>query len=75
MIAYNLLRMIGQESLKHKQPEKRKVRRRRLRTVIGNLVLCASHVTRHARQTVMALGRSNTWRQAFQGIWRRFVFT
>ena len=42
MIAYNLLRMIGQESLKHKQPEKRKVRRRRLRTVIGNLVLCAS---------------------------------
>ena len=33
MIAYNLLRMIGQESLKHKQPEKRKVRRRRLRQV------------------------------------------
>ena len=34
MIAFNLLRMIGQESLKHKQPIKRKVRRRRLRTVI-----------------------------------------
>ena len=75
MIAYNLLRMIGQESLKHKQPEKRKVRRRRLRTVIENIVRCASHITRHARQTVMALGRSNTWRHAFWGIWRRFVFT
>ena len=73
MIAYNLLRMIGQESLKHKQPEKRKVRRRRLRTVISNLVLCASHVTRHARRTVMALGRSNTWRQAFWGIWNQFA--
>ena len=75
MIAYNLLRMIGQESLKHKQPEKRKVRRRRLRTVIENIVRCASHITRHARQTVMALGHSNTWRHAFWGIWRRFVFT
>lgn len=75
MIAYNILRMIGQESLKHKQPEKRKVRRRRLRTVIENIVRCASHITRHARQTVMALGRSNTWRYAFWGIWRRFVFT
>lgn len=75
MIAYNLLRMIGQESLKHKQPEKRKVRRRRLRTVIENIVRCASHITSHARQTVMALGRSNTWRHAFGGVWRRFVFT
>ena len=75
MIAYNILRMIGQESLKHKQPEKRKVRRRRLRTVISNLMLCASHVTRHARQTIMALGSSNTWRQAFWGVWNRFVLT
>lgn len=75
MIAYNILRMIGQESLKHRQPEKRKVRRRRLRTVIGNLMLCASHITRHARRTVMALGRSNTWRYAFQGVWCRFVLT
>ena len=75
MIAYNILRMIGQESLKHKQPKKRKVRRRRLRTVISNLMLCASHLTRHARQTVMALGSSNTWRQAFWGVWNRFVLT
>lgn len=75
MIAYNILRMIGQESLKHRQPEKRKVRRRRLRTVIGNLMLCASHITRHARRTVMALGRSNTWRYAFQSVWCRFVLT
>ena len=39
MTAYNLLQMIGQESLKHKQPEKRKVRRRRLRIVLSNLML------------------------------------
>ena len=75
MIAFNLLRMIGQESLKHRQPEKRPVRRRRLGTVISNLVLCGSHITRHARQLIMALGISNTWRYAFQGVWNRFVVT
>ena len=73
ILAYNILRMIGQESLKHKPPEKRAVRRRRIRTVIGNLILCASHITTHARQTIMALGCSNVWRQAFEQIWRRFV--
>lgn len=60
MIAFNILRMIGQESLRHKQPDKRKVRRRRLRTVISNLMFCASHVTRHARKVIIALGQSNT---------------
>lgn len=38
MIAYNLLRMIGQESLKYMQGDKRHVRRWRLRTVISNLI-------------------------------------
>ena len=71
MIAFNLLRMIGQESLKHRQPTKRKVRRRRLRTVIENLMLCASHFTKHARRLIMALGCSNTWRHAFWGVWQR----
>jgi hypothetical protein len=75
MIAFNLLRMIGQESLRHKQPDRRKVRRRRLRTVISNLMLCGSHVTQHARKLIMSLGMSNTWRHAFWGIWQRFVLT
>ena len=73
IIAYNLLRMIGQESLKHRPDRKRRVKRRRIRKVIDNLVLCASHVTEHARKTFMALGRSNTWRFAFMQIWLRFV--
>lgn len=73
LIAYNLLRMIGQESLRHKADQKRRVKRRRIRTVIDNIIRCASHVTEHARQRVMALGRSNTWRFAFQQIWLRFA--
>ena len=62
IIAYNLLRMIGQESLLHKPDQKRRVKRRRIRTVIDNIIRFASHVTEHARETLMALGRSNTWR-------------
>lgn len=73
IIAYNLLRMIGQESLKHKPDQKKRVRRRRIRTVIGNMILLASHVTTHARETLMAIGRSNTWRFAFMQTWLRFA--
>lgn len=73
LIAYNLLRMIGQESLRHKPDQKRRVKRRRIRTVIDNIIRCASHVTEHARKRVMALGRSNTWRFAFMKIWLRFA--
>ena len=73
LIAYNLLRMIGQESLRRKPDQKRRVKRRRIRTVIDNIIRCASHVTEHARKRVIALGRSNTWRFAFLQIWLRFA--
>ncbi|MDE7016868.1 MAG: IS1380 family transposase, partial [Lachnospiraceae bacterium] len=66
ILAYNILRMIGQESIGRKGTgTKHKVRRRRLRTVIGNMVMMASHVTEHARQLLIGLGRSNIWRHAF----------
>lgn len=66
ILAYNILRMIGQESIGRKGTEtKHKVRRRRLRTVIGNMIMMASHVTEHARQLLIGLGRSNIWRHAF----------
>ena len=73
ILAYNLLRMIGQESLKHHPPERKSVKRRRLRTVIQNLVLCATHITKHARKIVMGMGRSNVWRHAFKQVYLRFA--
>jgi len=44
--AYNVLRIIGQKSLKSSSAPKtkRKVKRRRIRTVISNLILIASNV-------------------------------
>ena len=74
ILAYNILRMIGQESLGKKDtPMKHNVRRRRLRTVISNLVMMASHVTEHARQVMIGLGQSNVWRFAFSRIYTAFA--
>lgn len=74
ILAYNILRMIGQESIGRRIPrQKRKVKRRRLRTVISNLVMMACHVTKHARQLVMNLGRSNPWRWCFSEVYTAFA--
>lgn len=74
VLAYNILRMIGQESIGRKgTATKHKVRRRRLRTVIGNMIMMASHVTEHARQLFIGLGRSNTWRYAFREVYTAFA--
>ena len=51
VIAYNILRMIGQGTIGKRAPrQKRAVKRRRLRTVISDLIMMASHITSHARQ-------------------------
>ena len=75
ILAYNILRLIGQESLKSKRAPKSKhpVKRRRIRTVISNLIQIAGHLTIHGRQVVLALGQSNVWRQAFMDVYNRFA--
>ena len=66
IIAYNILRMIGQGTIGGRAPrQKRDVKRRRMRTVISNLIMMASHITIHARQLIMGLGKSNIWRHIF----------
>lgn len=74
MIAYNILRMIGQGTIGGRTPrQKRTVKRRRIRTVISNLVMMACHITTHARQITMGLGKSNVWRHVFADIFHKFT--
>jgi hypothetical protein len=77
ILAYNILRMIGQESLKKEDGGKRKasIKRRRLRTVIGNLILIAGHVISHGRRVVLAIGQSNIWRYTFVRLYYRFSYS
>ena len=72
ILAYNILRMIGQETIGRRKT-RHKVHRRRLRTVISNMILMASHVTEHARQLIMGLGQSNVWRHTFAEIYTAFA--
>ncbi len=75
MVAYNILRIIGQESLKKRDEmgRKKKVRRRRIRTVISNLMQFAGHLTGHAGRAVLAIGKSNRWRFTFKRIYDSFA--
>lgn len=67
MIAYNIFRIIGTESMKKNDMPVRHstIKRRRIRTIIDNLILIAGHLTVHARKLRLALGRSNGWIQTF----------
>ena len=76
MIAYNILRMIGQGTIGGRAPrQKRDVKRRRLRTVISNLIMLAGYVTMHARQLIIGLGKSNVWRHIFSDICQKYAVT
>ena len=66
VIAYNILRRLSRGTVGKRAPRhKRAVKRRRLRTVISDLIMMASHITSHARQFIMGLGKSNVWRHIF----------
>lgn len=74
MIAYNILRIIGQESVKkNDDPLRKKARRRRIRTVISNLMQFAGHLTEHAGRLVLSIGKSNRWRFTFKRIYDSFA--
>lgn len=73
VLSYNILRMIGQESLGRRNPHlKQAVKRRRHRTVINNLINMACHITEHARRLVIGLGKSNVWRDVFRHVYYAF---
>jgi hypothetical protein len=74
ILAYNILRLMGQESIKQNDAPMRKMaKRRRIRTVIQNLILIATRVVNHARKTYLNLGRSNPWDRTFQRIYEAFA--
>ena len=70
MVAYNVLRLIGQESLEGEDiPIRKWVTRRRLRSVMQDMIYLACRVVRHARRLVLSFGRHcpwfDTWRRVY----------
>jgi len=73
MLAYNLLRLIGQESLNAATPPlRKKVKRRRLRTVIQNLITLATRVVYHARTWKLAFGSYSPWYPVYRHVYLAF---
>jgi hypothetical protein len=74
MIAYNILRIIGQESLKKPDsPLRNNVQRRRIRTVIQNLVTIASKLVTHSRNIYLKFGRNDKWFDTFARVYAAFT--
>ncbi len=67
MIAFNILRIIGSEAMKQDDMPIRHstIKRRRIRTVIDNLILIAGHIAVHAHRICLAIGKSNAWGKCF----------
>ena len=80
LMAYNLLRLCGQESLREdngnlekRASHRKKAQRRRVRTVMQDLIYMASRITFHARQLHLSFGLYNPWAGLWQNLYRSFM--
>ncbi len=81
LVAYNVLRLCGQAALaedkrlppEEKMPLSKPVFRRRLRSVIQDLMYFAARLTKHARRIGLSLWRSDPWRFVWQRLYHRFA--
>ena len=71
---YNMLRIIGQESLKKDDcpPTKHKIARRRVRTVIDRYISLAVKMVCHARRCYIKLSSYNPWFRSFKRMYEAF---
>ncbi|XXY98516.1 transposase [Acidithiobacillus sulfuriphilus] len=65
-LAYNILRMIGQETLLGPDaPPRHPAKRRRVKTVIQEIITLAARIKRHARQWILAFPANTVALAAF----------
>lgn len=72
-LSFNCLRIIGQKSLELKElaPVELKVSRRRLRSVLQDLIHVGCKLTKHANRIVVKFGRNCPWYKTFEAIYAR----
>ena len=76
MAAYNLLRLIGQESLREADaPFRKQVSRRRIRSVMQDLVYLACRLVKHARRWTLSFGKNCPWLRTWRRTYLRFAPT
>lgn len=70
---FNMLRLSGQVAMTQGYTPRKKVKRRRLRTVIQDLMYMAARVVRHARRLGLAFSVHNPLRHIWAGAYRAFA--
>jgi len=75
MLAYNTLRFIDQAFLKNRQlmPIKKDVMRRRVASVIRDVVFTGCKLVRHANRWFIKMWERNPWLPAFQAVYRNIA--
>jgi hypothetical protein len=80
MVAYNVLRLIGQQAIEEQErlPEAERaplpagISRRRLRSVIQDLMYLAAKLWHHSNRWGLALWENSPWRGVWQRVYERF---
>lgn len=72
LLAYNCLRLIGQTAnTAPGVPMRKKAQRRRLKTVIQNLIYLAARLVRHARRYKLAFAKWSPWFGSYRFVYKR----
>jgi len=75
MLAYNLLRWIGQNGLLGpRSPRRNKAKRRRLKTVMQELMYIAARVIKTARTIKLAFAKGSRAFSAFDEVYQRLAY-
>jgi Transposase DDE domain group 1 len=81
LVAYNVLRLCGQMSLhenrqlpkEKRMPIRKPVARRRLRSVIQDLMYLAARLTHHEHRLGLSFWRNNPWHGVWERLYQRFT--
>lgn len=72
---FNMLRLCGQEAIGHGYTTRKDVKRRRIRTVIQDLMYMAARVITHAHQKYLAFSKRNSLRNIWVQTYLSFTAT
>jgi len=75
MLAYNILRWIGQNGLMgSRSPKRSRVKRRRIKTVMQELMYVAARIIKTSRYIKISFGKSCRSRLAFETVYNRLAY-
>ena len=69
-MVYNILRLIGQINCKLETSKKRVIERKRIKTVIKDMIMLASKLVKHARKEVIKIYKEEYQIEIFRKVYK-----